>query len=48
MNKALHVFVYLFLIGVGAALWYEYQLNDKRSELRDRNKLLEDYLIRRV
>lgn len=46
MNKALHVFVYLFLIGVGAALWYEYQLNDKRSELRDRNKLLEDYLIR--
>lgn len=45
MNKALHVFVYLFLIGVGAALWYEYQLNDKRSELRDRNRLLENYII---
>ena len=46
MNKALHVFVYLFLIGVGAALWYEFQLNDKRSELRDRNKLLEDYIVK--
>lgn len=48
MNKALHVFVYLFLIGVGAALWYEFQLNDKRSELRDRNKLLEDYIVKQI
>ncbi len=48
MNKALHVFVYLFLIGVGAALWYEFQLNEKRSELRDRNKLLEDYIVKQI
>ncbi len=46
MNKALHVFVYLFLIGVGVSLWYEYQLNDKRTELKDRNRMMEDYLIR--
>lgn len=48
MNKALHVFVYLFLIGVGAALWYEYQLNDKRTELKDRNRMMEDYLVSKV
>ncbi len=48
MNKALHVFVYLFLIGVGVALWYEFQLNDKRSELRDRNRLLEDYIVKQI
>lgn len=48
MNKALHVFVYLFLIGVGVAIWYEYQLNDKRSELYARNKLMENYLVEKL
>lgn len=48
MNKALHVFIYLFLVGVGVALWYEYQLNDKRTELKDRNRLFEDHLVHMV
>ena len=46
MNKALHVFVYLFLILAGAALWFELQLNDKRQLLTDRNRLQEEYLIK--
>ena len=45
MNKALHVFVYLFLILACAALWFEFQLNEKRTELRDRNRLQEDFVI---
>lgn len=45
MNKALHVFVYLFLILACVALWFEFQLNDKRTELRDRNRLQEDFVI---
>ncbi|MCR5413493.1 MAG: hypothetical protein K6F50_02035 [Kiritimatiellae bacterium] len=48
MNKALHVFVYLFLIGVGVAIWYEYQLNAKRSELYARNSLMEEYLVKQI
>lgn len=48
MNKALHVFIYLFLIGTGVALWYEYQLHDKRAELKDRNYMMEDFLVERI
>ena len=46
MNKALHFFVYLFLALAGAALWFEIQLNAKRSLLTDRNRLQEDYIVR--
>lgn len=45
MNKALHVFIYLFLALTGASLWFEFQLNEKRTEMRDRNQLLEDFVI---
>lgn len=46
MNKALHALVYVFLVLAAAALWFEMQLNDKRSLLTDRNRLQEKYLIR--
>ena len=46
MNKVLHVLVYVFLALAGAALFFEIDLNSKRSELRDRNRLQEDYLVR--
>lgn len=46
MNKILHVLVYVFLVLAAAALYFELQLNDKRSELTDRNRMQEDYLIK--
>lgn len=46
MNKALHVFVYLFLALAGTALFFEIQLNEKRAELTDRNRMQEDYFVR--
>ncbi len=46
MNKALHALVYVFLALAAAALWFEMQLNDKRSLLTDRNRVQEKYLIR--
>jgi outer membrane murein-binding lipoprotein Lpp len=46
MNKALYVFVYVFLILSGAALFFEIELNGKRAELTDRNRMQEDYLVR--
>ena len=46
MNKALHVFVYLFLILAGAGLWFEFQLYQKRALLTDRNHIQEDFLIK--
>lgn len=46
MNKALHAFVYLFLVLAGAALWFELQLNAKRTLLTDRNRLQEDVFIK--
>ena len=46
MNKALHALVYLFLILAGAALWFELQLNAKRTLLTERNKLQEDYFVK--
>ena len=46
MNKVLHVLVYVFLALAGAALYFESQLNAKRSLLTDRNRLQEDYLVK--
>ena len=46
MNKALHVLVYVFLALAGVALFFEIQLNAKRAELRDRNRMQEDYLVK--
>lgn len=46
MNKVLHVLVYVFLALAGAALYFELQLNAKRSLLTDRNRLQEDYLVK--
>ena len=46
MNKVLHVLVYVFLALAGAALFFELQLNAKRSELTDRNRMQEDYLVK--
>ena len=46
MNKLLHVLVYVFLALAGAALFFELDLNKKRTELTDRNRLQEDYFIR--
>jgi outer membrane murein-binding lipoprotein Lpp len=45
MNKALHVLVYVFLALAAAALWFELQLNAKRSTLTDRNRLQENYFV---
>ncbi len=46
MNKALHALVYVFLALAAASLWFEMQLNDSRSLLTDRSRLLEKYVIR--
>jgi len=46
MNKVLHVLVYVFLALAGAALFFELQLNAKRAELTDRNRMQEDYIVR--
>ncbi len=46
MNKALHALVYVFLALAAASLWFEMQLNDSRSLLTDRSRLLEKYVVR--
>jgi len=46
MNKFLHVLVYVFLLLAAAALYLELELNKKRAELTDRNRMQEDYLVR--
>ena len=46
MNKVLHVLVYVFLVLAGAGLYFELQLDAKRTELTDRNRLQEDFLIK--
>ena len=46
MNKALHVLVYLFLILSAASLWFEIELNKKRTLLTDRNEMQEDYIVK--
>jgi DNA repair exonuclease SbcCD ATPase subunit len=33
------------LVLAGAALWFEFQLNDKRAELKDRNRMQEDFIM---
>ena len=45
MNKVLHVLVYVFLLLAGAALFFELQLNEKRTELTKRNRMQEDFLV---
>ncbi|MBR1870446.1 MAG: hypothetical protein IJ802_01300 [Kiritimatiellae bacterium] len=45
MNKALHALVYVILILAGMALYYEYNLFQKRSLLSDRNRQLEDAIV---
>ena len=46
MSKLLHVLVYVFLAFASAALYFELDLNKKRTELTDRNRMQEDYFIR--
>lgn len=46
MNKLLHVLVYVFLVLAGAGLFFELQLNDKRTELTKRNRMQEDCFVR--
>ena len=46
MNKVLHVLVYVFLALAGAGLYFELQLDAKRTELTDRNRLQEEFLIK--
>lgn len=45
MNKALHVFVYLFLIGVGFAFYCQMPLHDKMVESKDRSRVLVDGIM---
>ena len=46
MNKLLHVLVYVFLVLAGVGLFFELELNKKRTELTDRNRMQEEYLIK--
>ncbi len=46
MNKALHALVYVTLLVAAAALFFELKLADKKELLRDRNRQLEDYLVK--
>ena len=46
MNKALHAIVYLILIAAVAALVLEKSLFDKRTLLGERNRVMEDYIVR--
>ena len=46
MKTFLHVLVYVFLILAGAGLFFELQLNDKRTELTKRNRLQEDCFVK--
>ena len=46
MNNILHVLVYVFLALAGAALFFELEMNAKRSELTHRNRLQEDYIVK--
>ena len=46
MNKALHIFVYLFLILTGVAFYFAYQgVYKNKEEMSDRNKALRDTII---
>ncbi len=46
MNKLLHAIVYVILVVAVAALVFEKSLFDKRSLLGDRNRLMEDYIVK--
>ena len=46
MNKALHALVYVTLVVAAAALFFEIQLDGKRELLKDRNRQLEDYIVK--
>ena len=46
MNKFLHVLVYVFLALAAAGLFFELELNKKRTELTDRNRMQEEYFIK--
>ena len=46
MNKALHAFVYVILVVAIVALVLEFKLFDKKDLLKDRNKQLEDYIVK--
>jgi archaellum component FlaC len=46
MNKVLHALVYLILAVSGVALFFEMNLFDKKALLADRNRQLEDYLVK--
>ena len=46
MNKLLHAIVYLILVVAVAALVFEKSLFDKRSLLSERNRAMEDYIVR--
>lgn len=46
MNKALHIFVYLFLIIAGGVAYLVYEIHPKKEELADRNELLNSYVER--
>ena len=46
MNKFLHVLVYVFLLVAGTGLFFELELNKKRTELTDRNRMQENYFVR--
>jgi len=46
MNKALHALVYVILVIAAAALYFEYNLYGKKELLKDRNRQLEDYLVK--
>lgn len=46
MNKALHIFVYLFLIIAGGVAYLVYEIYPKKEELADRNDLMKSYIER--
>ena len=46
MNKVLHALVYVILAVSGVALFFEVNLFDKKALLADRNRQLEDYLVK--
>lgn len=46
MNKVLHALVYVFLALAATSLYFELQLNAKRTLLTDRNRLQEDYIVK--
>lgn len=45
MNKAVHALVFVILALAGTALFFEFKISDKKDYLKDRNRLLEDYLV---